>query len=361
MQLLNRWLACALCFAFAGACVAQNRSGPFHNNYSNQGPQGLLDLLHWQWAAAWQSLPPAPRSATPSVPANMKFLHANNGSAQRPSVTWIGHATVLIQMGGLNILTDPVFSQRVSPISWIGPKRMQPPGIELAELPHIDVVVISHNHYDHLDLASVQALSRQAGGSPQFLVPLGLKAWFTTQNILSAIELDWWQSHSIGPLEVVFTPTQHWSGRGIADRKQSLWGGFALFAPNAQVFFAGDTAYSKDFADIRSHFAPRQTQGGFDVALIPIGAYEPVWFMGDQHVTPAQAVQIHFDLGAKRSMGIHWGTFELSDEALDEPPQALARARLAQNLDDSAFFVIALGETRQILQEVTSQGAQTPD
>jgi N-acyl-phosphatidylethanolamine-hydrolysing phospholipase D len=163
------------------------------------------------------------------------------------------------------------------------------------------------------------------------------------------VELDWWQSHRLGDVEIVLTPVQHWSGRGLNDRLKTLWGGYAVFAPDLHLFFTGDTAYSKDFVDIREHFKARQAEGGgFDIALIAIGAYEPRWFMASQHVNPAEAMQIHLDVNAKRSVGIHWGTFELTDESLDEPPQQLAEARRAKGLADDAFFVMAVGETRRI-------------
>jgi N-acyl-phosphatidylethanolamine-hydrolysing phospholipase D len=261
---------------------------------------------------------------------------------------------VLAQLGGLNVLTDPVFSERASPLPFAGPKRHLPPGVALADLPHIDVVLASHNHYDHLDAASVDALQRQPGGPPLFVVPLGVKAWLAGRGIANAVELDWWTSHTVsapaGPVEVTLVPAQHWSGRGLADRMKTLWGGFAVFAPDCHLFYAGDTAYSRDFIDIQARFAERQSAangGGFDIALLPIGAYEPRWFMAPQHVDVEEAIRIHRDLRAKRSLGVHWGTFQLSDEALDDPPQALLEQRRLQALSDEEFFVLAIGETRQ--------------
>jgi N-acyl-phosphatidylethanolamine-hydrolysing phospholipase D len=165
------------------------------------------------------------------------------------------------------------------------------------------------------------------------------------------VELDWWQGHTIDGLEIVLVPARHWSARGLTDRMKRLWGGFAVFAPDCQLFFAGDTAYSRDFADIRERFAERQQPGqggGFDIALIPIGAYEPRWFMSNQHVNVEEALKIHADLGAKRSLGVHWGTFELTDEALDEPPRQLARQRTGLGLGEDEFFALAIGETRRI-------------
>ena len=334
-----------------------HRPNGFQNNYLAFEPKGLDELLKWKLDANRNDLPKPPRTPTPTTQPDTAFIQANAtaGATMQPAITWIGHATMLAQMGGLNLLTDPVFSARVSPLSFVGPKRHVAPGLALAELPHIDVVLISHNHYDHLDDASVRALANQTGGAPLFIVPLGIKAWLAERGIAGAVELDWWQSHAIpsaaGPVEVVLTPAQHWSGRGFNDRLATLWGSYAVFAPDLHLFFSGDTGYSQDFSDIRARFAARQTieaGGGFDIALLAIGAYEPRWFMRSQHVNPDEAVQIHLDLNAKRSVGIHWGTFELTDESLDQPPIDLAAARRAKNVPDADFFVLAVGETRQL-------------
>ncbi|MGQ0543956.1 MAG: MBL fold metallo-hydrolase [Betaproteobacteria bacterium] len=219
-------------------------------------------------------------------------------------MTWVGHATVLLRVGGLSLLTDPHFSARASPVQFAGPRRVVPPVPALAELPHIDVVAISHNHYDHLDLASVAALAKQPGGSPRFFVPLGLKAWFER--------------------------------RGLREVRH----------PELSFLFTGDTGYSRDFADIGSRF------GGFDLAAIPIGAYAPRWFMEIMHINPAEAVQVHKDVRARRSMAIHWGTFaNLTDESLYEPPQLLAQERARAGLAEDDFFVLRHGETRAFARQ----------
>jgi len=337
------------------AAPAHHRGGRFQNNYVEFEPKGIGALLKWRIEAAQAGVPKPPRLETPRVVADLAFLRANAGAgaAMVPSVTWIGHASALVQAGGANILTDPIFSERASPVDFAGPKRHLPPGVALAELPHIDAVVVSHNHYDHLDAPSVKALAAQAGGSPLFIVPLGVKAWLADAGITNAVELDWWQTARVGAVDIVFTPVQHWSGRSLTDRMETLWGGYAIFAPDFQVFFAGDTAYSKDFADIHARFAARHGPSrGFDLGLIPVGAYEPRWFMSTQHVDPAQAVRIHQDLAAERSVGIHWGTFQLTDESLDEPPEALARAARDAGLRDGAFTVMAVGETRRYAPRV---------
>ncbi len=356
-------------FFLAGSCAAVNpyydpakphhtREG-FQNNYSASVTRSLGDLLRWQWDKRRQNLPPPPAAPTPVRAPDMAAIRAYapafaapGTASPPPAITWVGHASMLVQAGGLNVLTDPVFSQRASPVQFIGPSRAQPPGIALADLPPIDVVVLSHNHYDHLDADSVQGIAARAaaaGGATLFLVPLGLKPWFASRGITNVVEMDWWDSHVHRGVEFNFTPVQHWSARGPGDRSQTLWGGYAVFAPDLHWYFSGDTGYSKDFLDTRARFAGRHTAaqgGGFDLALIAVGAYEPRWFMSGQHVNPAEAVQIHQDLGAKRSVGVHWGTFELTDEPLDQPPKDLAAARAANGLKDEDFSVMAVGETR---------------
>ena len=345
-------LVLLLLMSLAAAAVlptapSHHREGRFQNNYLDFEPKGLGKFIEWRFEAWRDDLPP-PATPTARVEPDLDFIRRNAGAgaSMTPAVTWIGHATTLVQVGGLNLLTDPIFSARASPLSFLGPRRAQPPGLSLAELPHIDAVLISHNHYDHLDEASVRALNAQRGGAPLFIVPLGLKAWMADVGVTNVAELDWWQAQSIGDVDVFLTPVQHWSGRSLTDRMETLWGGYAVFAPDFQLYFSGDSGYSKDFADTRERFAGRQQEGGFDLALIAIGAYEPRWFMADQHIDPAQAVQAYRDLGAKRALGVHWGTFELSDEALDEPPRALAAALAKAGVATDDFVVLAIGETR---------------
>jgi N-acyl-phosphatidylethanolamine-hydrolysing phospholipase D len=336
-----------------------HRPDGFQNNYQSFRGKRWHELLRWRWQA-WRAGHPRPLSSLiPVVAPDLGFIHANAqaGVAMQPAATWIGHITVLVQIGGLNILTDPVFSARCSPVQWAGPKRQTTPGLSLGQLPHIDVVLLSHNHYDHMDEASLVALAKQAGGAPLFITPLGHKAWFARRGIHRVIELDWWDTHVLeatphsARIPVTLTPAQHWSARTATDALRSLWGGFAVLAPDCHLFFAGDTAYSKDFVDIRHHFARAHTPelgGGFDLALLPIGAYEPRWFMKDQHVNPEEAVQIFKDLGCKRALAVHWGCFQLTDEALDEPPKALATALKSAALPPERFAVLAVGETMRL-------------
>jgi N-acyl-phosphatidylethanolamine-hydrolysing phospholipase D len=332
-----------------------HRPDGFQNNYTSATDKSSSDFWRWQRERWLAGLPKPPQKLTEVVAPDLKFVSTNHGAKQEPAITWIGHATMLVQMGGLNILLDPVFSERASPVSFAGPKRYQAPGIALKDLPPIDLVLLSHNHYDHLDRASVIALNAQAGGPPRFIVPLGVKKWMAAEGISNVEQLDWWDQTRVktarGEVEVHFTPVQHWSARGLNDRRATLWGGFAVFAPEFHLYFSGDTGYSKDFIDTRQHFAARQTPalgGGFDMALIAVGAYEPRWFMKEQHVNPEEAVQIHLDLGAKRSIGVHWGTFDLTDESLDQPPKDLAAARAAKGLPQEAFDVMAVGQTLKL-------------
>jgi N-acyl-phosphatidylethanolamine-hydrolysing phospholipase D len=341
------------------ASKKHHRPDGFQNNYTTATDKSPGELFKWIWQRTRDGLPKPPAQLTPVVAPDLAFVQANVGAAQQPAITWIGHATMLVQMGGLSILLDPVFSDRAAPVQFAGPKRYQPPGIALQDLPHIDLVLISHNHYDHLDTATIQALNAQAGGPPRFIVPLGVKKWMQAEGVTNVQQMDWWDNTLVtlpsGAVQVHFTPVQHWSSRGISDRRATLWGGYALIAPDFHLYFSGDTGYSQDFKDTQKHFADRQTAalgGGFDVALIAVGAYEPRWFMKEQHVNPQEAVQIHLDLRAKRSIGVHWGTFDLTDESLDQPPKDLAAARQATGLQPQDFDVMAIGQTLKLPRRV---------
>ena len=244
---------------------------------------------------------------------------------------WIGHATYLMNNGDVTILTDPIFSERASPVSWAGPERLIPPAMTVDQLPSIDVVVISHNHYDHFDLPSLKALQKN---NPEMLilVPQGDKDLLDSQGLANVSEFRWWQNILLKQTEFTFTPVQHWSGRGITGRNTSLWGGWFMKGPSLSLYHAGDTGYSKDFV------MTRQRMGIPDVAFIPIGAYKPRWFMKNQHVNPAEAVQVALDLQVPRSFGMHWGTFILTDEAIEEPCMALAQELVDRELP-ADFFV----------------------
>lgn len=312
---------------------SHHRPKGFKNNYGHE---------HRDWGdvAKWivKDFRPAVREyAFPLAKNDVAWLQANRS---QPTLTWIGHATFLLQINGKNILTDPHLTERASPLPFGPPARWVKPGLNFDELPHIDAVVISHNHYDHLDLATVRTLAAQAGGPPLFFVPLGIRQWMADQGIKNARELDWWDASPALGLNFHFVPAQHFSSRIGVDRNKTLWGGWVIETANFRFYFAGDTGYSKDFADIGARF------DGFDLAAIPIGAYDPRSIMAFMHVTPEEAVKIHQDIGARYSVGMHWGTFRLTVEPMDEPPQRLAKARAAAGLSEDVFSVMQHGETR---------------
>ena len=310
----------------------------FRNNYPHPV---RASFWAWKWEQWRDGVPREPEGGW-HFPLEHPDIVALTENRDEPSLTWIGHATVLLQLDGMNILSDPQFSDRASPVSFAGPRRLLPPALALAELPHIDIVLISHNHYDHLDVESVKALARQAGGPPRFYVPLGLASWFKDIGIEVEVEMDWWQARQDHALTVHFVPSQHWSGRTLWDRDQTLGGGFVLEHPRFRFLYTGDTGYSRDFADIQQRF------GSFDLAAIPIGAYEPRWFMAPQHIDPEEAVRIHQDVHARQSVAVHWGSFVLGDEPLDEPPRRLAQALAAAGVPHDAFWVLRHGETRRL-------------
>ncbi|MES2729767.1 MAG: MBL fold metallo-hydrolase [Pseudomonadota bacterium] len=346
-----------LCLPLFIACTPHN---PHYNpSKAHHTPTGFKNTYpeperaegsFWAWRYnAWkEGLPKPPAHPITGVTPDLAYIQNNKTET---AVSWVGHATLLYQIDGVNILTDPVFSDRASPLSFIGPKRHQPPGIALKDLPHIDVVVISHNHYEHLDLASVRALQVQAGGPPRFLVPLGIEAWFqgnvpgvklegADQNVYW---LDWGDNYAVNgrtaPINFDFLSVQHWSKRTFWDRNATLWGSWAITHPSYRFWFSGDLGYSQATQDIG------RTHGPFDLAAIAIGAYEPRWFMKRGHVNPTEAIQVMQDVGAKRAIGIHWGTFELTDESLDLPPQDLQKGLQAAGIAPERFQVMRHGET----------------
>lgn len=215
-----------------------------------------------------------------------------------------------------------------------------PPGVALEELPAIDIVVISHDHYDSLDKGSIVRLYERDGGkSTRFFVPLGFKDWFADLGISNVVELDWWDYHDEGGLKIAAVPVHHWSQRGLISQNKTLWAGWVITSPNFRFFFCGDTGYTPIFKEIGSRLGP------FDLSAIPIGAYEPRWFMRYHHISPEEAVQVHLDIRSRTSVAIHWGTFILTDEPLDEPPQRLERALEERGLPREAFLVLAHGQT----------------
>jgi N-acyl-phosphatidylethanolamine-hydrolysing phospholipase D len=261
------------------------------------------------------------------------------------TVTWVGHATVLIQLGGLNVLTDPVWGDRASPVNFAGPRRATAPGIAFATLPPLDVILLSHNHYDHLDAGTVGRLATAMPETP-WCVPLGLADFVRGLGVNRVIELDWWDEHKVAGLIVTCAPAQHFSARTPWDRNTTLWCGFTLSEDKSngrRVYFAGDTGYHPAFGEIGQRLGP------FDLVLLPVGAYDPRWFMTPVHMNPEEAVRAYQDLsGTTRPamVPIHWGTFKLTDEPLDEPPLRARAAWAAAGLPREKLWVLAHGETR---------------
>lgn len=290
-----------------------------------------FDLLKWKvtsdpvpWPCAVQDL--------------QKPSFAAQASEQDVTATLVGHSTFLLQLGGSNILTDPVWSDRCSPVSWAGPKRVRPPAIPWEDLPQIHAVLLSHNHYDHCDIPTLKRL--HARFRPQILTGLGNRALLEFHGIDNVAELDWWEKFSLTPqLEATFCPAMHWSNRGGGTLNSSLWGAFRLATPACSIYFAGDSGYGPHFTETRRRL------GNVDLALLPIGAYEPRWFMKSMHMNPAEAVAAHVDLGAGKSLGMHFGTWQLTDEGIDEPVVDLKSALPRAGLTGENFAVPGFGKT----------------
>lgn len=272
-------------------------------------------------------------------PKNVPEIHYSNLPTypKDAKITFINHSTVLIQTNSVNFLIDPIYSYRASPFQWIGPYRAREPGVKFIDLPKIDVVLISHNHYDHMDLPTIKHLNKVF--HPLFVVPLGNKKYLQYYGIEKVIELDWWQDISYKNTKITFLPAKHDAQRWLHDYNRTLWGSFGIDAENKKIYFAGDSAYAKHFKDIRKRW------GRPDFSCIPIGAYEPRHLQEDCHVDPIQAAQIHLDLESKASIGIHWGTFQLAAEGIDTPVIDLDRARKKYNIPERDFFVIQEGSS----------------
>jgi N-acyl-phosphatidylethanolamine-hydrolysing phospholipase D len=341
---ISKLFVVSIVLLFSLTCAAQTRP-PDKKHYTGDGFRNIyienksrfFDFLKWRWNRLWKNTQRPEKYHFPLARNDPAFLKTNH---EKITLTWIGHATVLLQLAGRNILTDPHFSKRASPVQWAGPQRVVPPGISLEDLPPIHIVVISHDHYDSLDKQTIIRLRKRKGGEQTlFLVPLGLRGWFNRLGISRVIELDWWDQHEQGPLRIVAVPVQHWSKRGLFTRNKTLWAGWVILTDNFRFFFVGDTGYSPLFREIGRKLGP------FDLTAIPIGAYEPRWFMADHHITPEESLQIHQDVGSEKSVAIHWGTFILTDEPLDEPPKRLHRARREKRFLEEDFLILKHGET----------------
>jgi L-ascorbate metabolism protein UlaG (beta-lactamase superfamily) len=283
--------------------------------FNPNAPQarGLIEVLRWKLTSRPERSPGFVADVEASVPP-----HSVDGSGLR--TTLVNHSTVLLQQRGSNILTDPIWSERASPVSWAGPRRRRKPGVSWEDLPRIDIVLLSHNHYDHLDLPTLRRLATRRDST--FIVPVGVARLLRSQNIGPVQELDWGESLSLAGITIHCVPALHFSSRGIHDRNMTLWCGYVIECPERMIYFAGDTAFGPHFAQIRDKFGPPQ------LALLPIGAYAPRWFMSPVHMAPDDAVRAHEILAARTSVAIHHGTFHLADESIDTPmKQLIACAR----------------------------------
>ena len=279
------------------------------------------------------------RPGAPDRVANDGAFLRENAKHSEPTVTWVGHSTLLVQMDHITFLTDPIWSERPSPVSFAGPRRFVPPGVAIEDLPPIDFVLISHNHYDHLDLPTLVALAAR-DPETRFYVPLQNGELLRENGIDNVQELDWGTSVEHQGVRVHCLPAQHWSKRGIGDDRQSLWSSWAVVGAERRFYFAGDTGYFDGFARIAEALGP------FDLAAVPIGAYEPVEMMKASHLNPEEAVQAAVDLRAGIALSMHYGTFDLSDEPLEEPPRRFRRAAAESPLGADAAWVLKIGETR---------------
>lgn len=317
--------------------VSDHFDGERFYNPGVTSERGFRDFLRWQFHSKrgfWPEFRDAPCGPPPP--------RVVEGDGLR--VTFINHSTTLIQAAGLNILTDPVWSKRVGPVFWLGPRRRHSPGLRLEDLPKIDVVLLSHNHYDHLDLPTLRKIKELH--APQFVAPLGVRALLAARNLGTSIELDWWKEASLPRgVRVTCVPAQHFSVRGFRDHNRALWCGYVLDGPAGKIYFAGDTGYGPHLQQIAEKFAPLR------LALLPIGAYKPAWFMSPVHISPKEAVQAHRVLGAETSVAIHFGTFALADDGEKEPAQDLAEAMKDVGEPASKFWVLDFGEGRDVTQE----------
>ncbi len=328
----------ALPLLLADVAAAPRPGAPAHHGphgFRNVSPDYAYPILRRAARVAERLLQgPVDRGRPPAVlPNDGAVLRANR---RAPTLTWVGHATFLVQLEGVNLLTDPVWSERTGPVPFTGPRRLLPPGLRFEDLPPVHAVLISHDHYDHLDLPTLRRLA--AGYRPRFFVPLGLKAWLEREaGARDVVELDWWERAPLGPLTVVCTPAQHSSGRGLHDQNRRLWASWSVLGQQRRFFFAGDTGYYAGFREIGERLGP------FDVAAVPIGGYRD-WTHHPNHVNPEEAVQLFEDVRGRLLVPMHWGTFALNREPFHEPPARLLHEALRRGLEERVAPLVP-GET----------------
>jgi N-acyl-phosphatidylethanolamine-hydrolysing phospholipase D len=316
----------------------------FRNPWPNSEPKGLANLLRWFAERHTTNRPPP--DPDPSVFPLVKPQLGRACTAGDLAVTWIGHSTVLLEFAGLTVLTDPMFGQYASPVPAGRLRRWVELPIQLTALPAVDLVLLSHNHYDHLDAPTIRALTELQPGIA-WCVPLRLSKLLRRLGATQVHEFDWWDERRIGPATVTATPAQHFSARGVHDRNCTLWCGFTVRVGSRAVYFAGDTAYHPEFKEIGTRLGP------FDVQLLPVGAYEPRWFMRVMHMNPEEAVQAFTDVTTGRSgdavlLPIHWGTFKLTDEPMDEPPRRTRESWSRSGRKPDQLWLMKHGETRML-------------
>jgi len=299
------------------------------------GGKGMLPLLKWQLLGTRAKWPRWIENA-PQPPPPERV------SGDTIRLTMIGHVSVLIQTAGLNILTDPVWADRASPFQVAGPKRVRAPGVALDALPPIDLVLVSHNHYDHLDTATLAELVRRF--DPEIVTPLGNGTIIRKSAAARIVELDWDEKVAHGPLVIEAEPVNHWSARWSNDRNEALWAGMTIHAPNRRIFFNGDSGYAEGWWVDRL----MAKHGTIDVSLCPIGAYAPRWFMADAHMDPDEAVQVYKGMGGPMTLGFHWGVFQLTDEPIDEPRERLTAALSREGIDPARFRTLSPGESWEL-------------
>lgn len=334
---MNRFIVSSCIGGCALLASTQTDASSFKFDNVYPFPQkSFWTAMKWRWSrepAEWPKFRPlkAKASFTPK------------DSQVEPTVTWIGHSSFLLQAEKKNILFDPVYSDTVGPVAWLSPKRVVPPGITREQTPKIDAIFLSHDHFDHMDLPTLEYFA--ARDKPVVIAGLGSREILNDAGFSNIVELNWWESKELDAgFQVTFVPAQHWSTRSLIERNTRLWGGFYLSLGEMLYYFVGDTGYHPElFKEIRNK------AGTPDFSFIPVGAYAPRDFMKDQHVDPAEALKIHTDVGSKKSVGMHWGTFQLSDEGIDAPCETLL-AEISQQKMNAQFDCMDHGETRQIFR-----------